>query len=384
MVNRKNKNKKERVAAEIYYWSKFDDDNKLAGGEIRAMYMIPELMKLSRNVTMVVRPDNIIPGKLLKKNKILSRIFLLLLLPLYVFKRSQSEHHKPSLIYCSTCYFWDIFPATLIKLFLRCRIACVSHDTPMQRKGYKFYRSSEKKSVSKSILLTVIGKLQEILLFFVDVPIGISEFAMDFFQPSSIRTRAILSANGIPSVISAPLRISDKSYDIVYVGRVIPRKNLETLLRALNLASTKINLLLITNSNENTVMSLIKHNLNNTLIKVVLKFNVTENVKFGLLQSSKIAVNISYDENFSISTMECASQGVALVLTDSNFFRNIYDKCAIYVNPNDSREVYAAIHSLLNDMGQLEEMSKLSLSVAKNYVYSNLAIKEYDKISRHF
>ena len=131
-------------------------------------------------------------------------------------------------------------------------------------------------------------------------------------------------------------------------------------------------------------MSLIKHNLNNTLIKVVLKFNVTENVKFGLLQSSKIAVNISYDENFSISTMECASQGVALVLTDSNFFRNIYDKCAIYVNPNDSREVYAAIHSLLNDMGQLEEMSKLSLSVAKNYVYSNLAIKEYDKISRHF
>jgi glycosyltransferase involved in cell wall biosynthesis len=96
-----------------------------------------------------------------------------------------------------------------------------------------------------------------------------------------------------------------------------------------------------------------------------------------------MAVNISYDENFSISTMECASQGTALVLTNHRFFRNIYGECAVYVNPNDFREVYKAIFDLLNKPDRLYRMSELSLSVARNYVYSNLAAREYNGISRH-
>ena len=384
MDNRKNKNKiKEPVTAEIYYWSKFDEDNKLSGADIRAIYMIPELVKISPNRTVVVRPDDILPNRFIFKHRILSKMLLLSLLPLYVYKKSHSEHYKPALFYCSTCYLWDILPAAIIKILFRCRIACVSHDTPKQREGYKFYRNSERLSVLKSSISTVIGKLQEIMLVFIDIPIGLSEFAMDFFQPSYVRSRAILSANGIPSVIDTPLRIEDKPYDIVYVGRVVTRKNLATLLKALNLAQTRLTLLLITNTDEDSVNSLIKQNLSNSLINVVLKFNASEKEKFQLLQLSKIAVNISYDETFSISTMECASQGTALVLTDQRFFRNIYGDCAVYVNPNDFREVYKAIFDLLNKPDRLYRMSELSLSIARNYLYSNLAANEYNGILRH-
>jgi len=177
-------------------------------------------------------------------------------------------------------------------------------------------------------------------------------------------------------VTDIPLRIEGKPYDIVYVGRVVTRKNLATSLKSLNLALTGLTLLLITNTDEDSVNSLIKQNLSNSLINLVLKFNASEKEKFQLLQFSKIAVNISYDETFSISTMECASQGTALVLTDQRFIRNIYGEDAVYVNQNYFREVYKAIFDLLNKPDCLYRMSELSLSVLRNYVYSNLATRE--------
>ena len=379
--NKKNR-KKRQANLEIYYWSKFDEDEKLAGGDIRAMYMIPELIKLSPKATMVITPDNMIPGKLLRKNRILSRIFLLLLFPLYALKKLKSGNFKPSFIYCSTCYFWDIFPATLIKLLFRCKVACVSHDTPKQLEGYSFYRKSENFGVIRSAFFTTIGQFQVFLLNFVDIPISISRFALDFFNPE-IRKRAILSSNGISHVIEENEINTNRVYDIVILGRVIPRKNVPNIFRCLSgrIFPRKIKLLLITNTDMDAVEPIIKSNLDEKVIDLKVEYDATEEKKLNLLKQSKLYISLSRDETFSIATLEAASMGVALILSDYEFFRDIYGEAAIYISPDDLESLWREIQEFLTIDEKLLKYSKLALQLAKNYIYANIAEKEYERIT---
>ena len=60
MIASSGKNK----STEVYYWSKLDDDEKLAGGDIRAMHVIPEMMRISERKTLLVVPEELIRKKI--------------------------------------------------------------------------------------------------------------------------------------------------------------------------------------------------------------------------------------------------------------------------------------------------------------------------------
>jgi glycosyltransferase involved in cell wall biosynthesis len=238
------------------------------------------------------------------------------------------------------------------------------------------------KGIIKSIIMTGIEKLQEFLLRFVDVPIAISSFAMDFFRPGRIRSRALLSSNGVPTIYLPKESIHHRKFDIVYVGRVIERKNLRTVLEALSLFQQDINFLLITNSSKDHVSSLINENLTNDHVSVTVKYKVNEEDKYLLLNDSKISINLSYDENFSISTLETAACGNALVLSNRDFFRQIYGDAAVYADPFDAAAVFTCIESLLIDQGKLDRMSDMALSIAERFQYRNIAMTEYSEIRK--
>ena len=124
--------KTNRNGFEIYFWSKYQEDQKLGGGEIRAMYIIPELIKVSTDESLLVTPYSFLPERIIKKHRLISKIATTFILPLYVIKYSILKDQKIKFIYCSTCYNWDILPSIIIKFLTGAKTICTSHDTPNQ------------------------------------------------------------------------------------------------------------------------------------------------------------------------------------------------------------------------------------------------------------
>ena len=366
---------------EIYYWSKLSDDSKLAGGDIRAKYVIPEMIRISKDSCYLLLPEAILGKKLLSHHQSLSKIMLLFLVPLSLSKMIKKSGKKPKFVYCSTCYSWDVLPAIFIKFLFHTKLVCISHDTPKQLTGYAFYRENEKFSILKSIFFTLIGKFQVFLLRCVDIPVGISKFAMDFFVNPDIRERAILSSNTVPYVIGNPTD-DLRQYDIVILGRIIPRKNTNKLINAFKDKQfhRKITLLVITNSSPSSVENEISMDLNSELISLTVKYNASEDEKFDLLKQTKMYVSLSKDENFSIAAMEAASMGCALLLSDYSFFRDIYGDASMYVGEDSSNDIWNYITRVLDNPNILMDYSHKAAKVASKYLVGNVARQDYDMI----
>ena len=373
--------KTNRKLVEIYYWSKYQEDQKLAGGEIRAMYMIPELIKISTDESLLITPYSFLPERIIDKHRLISKILTTFMLPFHAIKHSILKDQKIKFIYCSTCYSWDTLPSIIIKLLTGAKIICISHDTPKQLAGYSFYRNSESYPVIKSILFTLIGRFQVFLLNYVDVPVSISQFALTFFKPD-VRKRTILSSNGICKVVEESELKKNRPYDIVILGRIIPRKNVSNIFRSLSgkSFSRKIKVLVITNTNKDVTEPVIMGNLDKQLIDLTVQYDASETEKLNLLKQSKIYISLSRDENFSIATLEAASMGVALILSDYSFFRDIYGDAAIYVIPEKAESLWKEINEFLTSDDKLLKYRARSIELAKNYLYANIAEREYNKI----
>ena len=372
---------KGRGTMEIYYWSKLVPVEKLAGGDVRARYVIPEMMKLSNQEKHLILPEAILNKKMLESHQSLCKLLLSVLVPLKVAKFVHKSKKSIKFVYCSTCYPWDTLPAIIIKSIFHTNIICISHDTPKQLSGYSFYRNSECFSIVRSFLFTIIGKFQTFLLRYIDIPVAQSKFEMNFFRDSKVRNRAILSGSPIAYVLHEPDGNS-RNYDIVLLGRIIPRKNVNKIIKALKNKqySRKIELLVITNSPKYAVENEIIRDLDENLLNFTVKYGASEEEKFELLKMSKIYVSLSRDETFSLATMEAASMGVALILSDYDVFRELYGTAAIFVNEDDSTGVWNQIAHLLYNPEILNEYSKKSVEIASKYLVKNVATDEYNSI----
>ena len=134
--------------------------------------------------------------------------------------------------------------------------------------------------------------------------------------------------------------------------------------------------MVITNSAEESVEREILRYVDYGLIVLTCRYNVNEEQKLDLLKQSKIYINLSRDENLSIATLEAASMGTALILSDYVFFRNIYGQSAIYVNENDPDELWNQVCNLLDDRERLR-YSENALRVASHYLSTNVAHNDY-------
>ncbi len=375
---KKNAHKSSKDTVEIYYWSKYQEHQEMAGGDIRAMYIIPQMMQISENDCLLFTPYSILPRKMIQNHRFLSKLLMNFAFPLFVFKYSYKKQYNIKFIYCSTCYVWDIFSPIIIKFITGSKLICVSHDTPKQLEGYQFYRLNEHYSIVKAILFTLIGRFQVFLLNYIDIPISISLFALGFFN-NGVRNRALLSSNGIPSIINENELNKERTYDIVLLGRIIPRKNISKIFRCFSgkKLAKKIKILVITNSNNEAIHKEIMPYLDEQIIDLCLKFNAEEREKFDLLKQSKLYISLSVDENFSIAAMEAASMGTVLILSDYQFFKDIYGEAAIYVDPDDCDTLWNIITEFLTTEERMSVYRRRSMDIAKKYLNSNIARNEY-------
>ncbi len=78
-------------------------------------------------------------------------------------------------------------------------------------------------------------------------------------------------------------------------------------------------------------------------------------------------------EPFGLSALEAALSGCALVLGDIESLREIWRDSAIYVPPEDSDALAAALCALIADPPQRDEMARLAASRARWFTPERMA-----------
>ncbi len=367
----------------LFILTAHDSIFKNGGGEIRTIYIIKQAQISGCKSVLVFRPSMFLDHGRVDNHFRLVKFVMPLVYFIAGAKALMIHRQRIDMIYCGTCYPRDTLGAVLLNLAFGIPVACVSHDTPAQLQGYQFYRNSEKLGIMESLGNWFLGKAEEFLIRFINLPISISAFGKTYLD-SIVRGKQILeSSNGILELCSDDEMVLDERvFDVTYVGRIIARKNIQMLLAATHELISNgydLNVLLITNTIDDGLQDVCNFIESHDMVShfTVIK-NASEDEKFKLLKKSKISVNVSYDETFSISTLESASCGDALILSNISTFVGIYGENATYVGINDVVGLSSAIKGLLSDREKLMKSMRNARQVASAYIYSKVWNKEID------
>ena len=95
----------------------------------------------------------------------------------------------------------------------------------------------------------------------------------------------------------------------------------------------------------------------------------------GLLAERPIVVSAATFEPFGLAVLEAAMAGCALVLSDIDTFRELWDGAAIFVDPADAAGFVAAINSLAADPARRHALGEAATARASRYTPAATAAK---------
>ena len=156
-----------------------------------------------------------------------------------------------------------------------------------------------------------------------------------------------------------------KNYNLICVGSIIPRKNIESCLQALIHLDDKWKLLIV-GKYEN------EDNYFLTINKIITQLGLTNRVKFlgvinkhsdlfQILIDSRIYICMSHYEGYGIANVEAGALGLPLVVSDLPVFHeNLKGFRRKYVNKNNYYEIAKAVNDLSHDISLNNNSSLMS------------------------
>ena len=187
----------------------------------------------------------------------------------------------------------------------------------------------------------------------------------------SFDSRANLNLNKINKVIEE-YQLPEKY--LLYVGRLNQRKNIETLLKAINYLKNK-EIKLICAGKIDWKMFDIKSKIIELGIKNrVILTGFIEDEKLPYLYSlSTVFCYISLDEGFGLPPLEAMKSGVPTVVAKSGSLPEICGPAGSYVSPYDEIQVANVIDELLTNHQLYIQKQELGLLQAKKYSWEKSA-----------
>lgn len=135
----------------------------------------------------------------------------------------------------------------------------------------------------------------------------------------------------------------------LYVGNAYPHKNLETLIKAADLAGVKI---VYVGKNDYFYKRL-----------GIMPKQVSDAALVDLYRHAKALVFPSLMEGFGLPAIEALRQGCPVIVSDIPIFHEILGVSAIYFNPNDPAELAKILSSDINK----------PVKLSKTYSWSKMA-----------
>lgn len=171
---------------------------------------------------------------------------------------------------------------------------------------------------------------------------------------------------------------------LVYLGTLQPRKNLESLIKALPEIINKhpqIKLVVIGKKGwlYSTIFSLVE-SLNLTKAVVFTDFVPDDEVPF-LIASAKVFVLPSLYEGFGITVLEAMACGVPVVVSKVSSLPEVVDEAGLYIdNPKNYAQIAQQINRILADEKLAEELAKKGLAQAKKFSWEKCAKETLEAI----
>ncbi|HXW37466.1 MAG TPA: glycosyltransferase [Nitrososphaerales archaeon] len=187
--------------------------------------------------------------------------------------------------------------------------------------------------------------------------------------------RTVLMGRGVRGAADVLQRV-DKLHDGIFVGRLVKRKGLETLVRAwAEVVKTKPDASLVLVGSGDLYPRLraltsalgLERNLD-----ITGYVNDPSRIR-SLLQSSRLFLFPSEVEGFARAVSEAMACGVPCLISDIPNLREIYGKAAAFAAVGDPQEWAKKTISLLDDEGELDLMSTRSVECARGFEWSNSA-----------
>jgi glycosyltransferase involved in cell wall biosynthesis len=195
-----------------------------------------------------------------------------------------------------------------------------------------------------------------------------------------------------PSNISKDKQKSTKKIRLLFVGRIVPLKNLDVLLKAVKIVKKDIPEIEFTIVGEEISGRL--HGdigYKQKLLVLVNELKIKENVKFvgwktgkelwDIYQNSDLFLFASTYENFGLPLLEAAYFRLPLVSTDVGVAKDLIDvnKGGNIISKLDANEFAENIITLLKNGLKHEEASKFVFDESKNFLIKSIA-KKYEEI----
>jgi len=193
------------------------------------------------------------------------------------------------------------------------------------------------------------------------VPSGIT----DIFKPVSFHNKEML--NKVKMKYDLP-----ESY-LLFVGRLNARKNIETLIKSLHLLNDKsISLVIV--GNKNWKFHTLNHLINKELgSRIFFTGEVTDDELSKIYAMAKIFCFPSFAEGFGLPPLEAMASGIPAIVSNTTSMPEVCGKAALYVDPNNSKDIAEKITTLLENRIIYEQKIKEGLEWAKNYTWRKTA-----------
>jgi glycosyltransferase involved in cell wall biosynthesis len=382
-----------------------DYEAPISGGAVRELEIMKRLSREQNIELSVVAPRNVcsrfqsngikanynvIPCFIKGRNSL--RLFLdSMLRSIYVSFLSFSFKDRV-LIYSPSDFFYDSLPAFIWKLRNKKAkwIVCIFLVVPSLFRDYtKTFSKDNKFSIptfshlcyffSQQLTISLAKKFADKILVLnsLDRIQLIKERGLDGLKISVVN-------GGIEYRHIESLKVDQKIYDGVFLGRFHPQKGIFDLIKIWKLVSNKqpnAKLCIIGGgdvSSMEQVQALIQeNNLSNNIKLVGPKLN---DEKFLFLKSSSIFLCPSYYESFAIVIAEAMACGLPVVAYDLPIYKDIYNKNILTIPLGDIDQFADAIIKFLKN-------EKLGLSFGlegkkfiQKYDWDEIAKKEYGLI----
>lgn len=164
---------------------------------------------------------------------------------------------------------------------------------------------------------------------------------------------------------------------ILSVGTIEPRKNFEAIVRAFALLPLQIKnryriALIGSNGWKNEALSQIIYD-SNLKEKVVFPGFIPDTDLPYIYNRADVFVYPSLAEGFGLPVLEAMASGLPVITSNNSSLPEVVEKAGLLVNPQDEKEIAAALKTLILKPKLAQKLSRLGLEQAKKFSWEKTA-----------
>jgi glycosyltransferase involved in cell wall biosynthesis len=154
---------------------------------------------------------------------------------------------------------------------------------------------------------------------------------------------------------------------LLYVGTIEERKNLLSIIKALEVVNIKIPLVVIGRKSDVYYKTVINHIYKHKLNNIIFPDKVKNHELPVIYQNAECFVYPSFFEGFGIPILEALVSGTPVITSDRGCFAEAGGPGSLYVDPYDVKDIGEAIQKVLNSKELRDNMISTGLEYANNF-----------------